>query len=95
MTLGRTAAAEAIGTALLLAIVVGIGDHGRTARAGERSCRLARECACHRSWTLYLNRYPRTDLSAHFNPVVSVFVQFGKSMVTGAEISFHLHHDRI
>jgi hypothetical protein len=24
-----------------------------------------------------------------------VFVQFGKSMVTGAEISFHLHHDRI
>ena len=26
---------------------------------------------------------------------VVVFVQFGKSMVTGAEISFHLHHDRI
>jgi hypothetical protein len=26
---------------------------------------------------------------------VAVFVQFGKSMVTGAEISFHLHHDRI
>jgi hypothetical protein len=24
-----------------------------------------------------------------------VFVMFGKSMVTGAEISFHLHHDRI
>jgi hypothetical protein len=24
-----------------------------------------------------------------------VFVFFGKSMVTGAEISFHLHHDRI
>ncbi len=24
-----------------------------------------------------------------------VFVLFGKSMVTGAEISFHLHHDRI
>ncbi len=24
-----------------------------------------------------------------------VFVWFGKSMVTGAEISFHLHHDRI
>jgi hypothetical protein len=24
-----------------------------------------------------------------------VFLQFGKSMVTGAEISFHLHHDRI
>jgi hypothetical protein len=26
---------------------------------------------------------------------VAVFVQFGKSIVTGAEISFHLHHDRI
>jgi hypothetical protein len=26
---------------------------------------------------------------------VIVFVLFGKSMVTGAEISFHLHHDRI
>jgi hypothetical protein len=26
---------------------------------------------------------------------IVVFVQFGKSMVTGAEISFHLHHDRI
>jgi hypothetical protein len=26
---------------------------------------------------------------------VVVFLQFGKSMVTGAEISFHLHHDRI
>jgi len=26
---------------------------------------------------------------------VVVFVFFGKSMVTGAEISFHLHHDRI
>ena len=26
---------------------------------------------------------------------VVVFVMFGKSMVTGAEISFHLHHDRI
>jgi hypothetical protein len=24
-----------------------------------------------------------------------VFLLFGKSMVTGAEISFHLHHDRI
>ena len=24
-----------------------------------------------------------------------IFVMFGKSMVTGAEISFHLHHDRI
>ena len=24
-----------------------------------------------------------------------VFVLFGKSMVTGAEISFHLNHDRI
>jgi len=24
-----------------------------------------------------------------------VFVMFGKSMVTGAHISFHLHHDRI
>ena len=26
---------------------------------------------------------------------VIVFLLFGKSMVTGAEISFHLHHDRI
>ena len=26
---------------------------------------------------------------------VVVFVMFGKSMVTGAQISFHLHHDRI
>jgi hypothetical protein len=26
---------------------------------------------------------------------VIVFILFGKSMVTGAEISFHLHHDRI
>ena len=26
---------------------------------------------------------------------VAVFIFFGKSMVTGAEISFHLHHDRI
>ena len=26
---------------------------------------------------------------------VIVFMMFGKSMVTGAEISFHLHHDRI
>jgi len=26
---------------------------------------------------------------------VIVFVMFGKSMVTGAEISFHLRHDRI
>lgn len=24
-----------------------------------------------------------------------VFVMFGKSMVTGAQISFHLHHDRV
>ena len=26
---------------------------------------------------------------------VIIFLLFGKSMVTGAEISFHLHHDRI
>jgi hypothetical protein len=26
---------------------------------------------------------------------VVVFIRFGKSMVTGAEISFHLRHDRI
>jgi hypothetical protein len=26
---------------------------------------------------------------------VTVFMMFGKSMVTGAQISFHLHHDRI
>ncbi|MGE5217559.1 MAG: hypothetical protein ACM3SP_11215 [Chloroflexota bacterium] len=26
---------------------------------------------------------------------VFVFLMFGKSMVTGAQISFHLHHDRI
>lgn len=26
---------------------------------------------------------------------IIVFVMFGKSMVSGAQISFHLHHERI
>jgi hypothetical protein len=43
-------------------------------------------------------------IAAAWHPVVVLFLQalwgivfvlFGKSMVTGAEISFHLHHDRI
>ena len=42
-------------------------------------------------------------IEAAWHPVVVLFLQtlwgivfllFGKSMVTGAEISFHLHHDR-
>jgi hypothetical protein len=43
-------------------------------------------------------------LEAAWRPAVVLFLQglwaivfllFGKSLVTGAEISFHLHHDRI
>ncbi|HXV80244.1 MAG TPA: prolipoprotein diacylglyceryl transferase [Candidatus Binatia bacterium] len=45
-----------------------------------------------------------TGIEAAWHPAVFLFLQglwgivfvlFGKSMVTGAEISFHLHHDRI
>jgi glycerol uptake facilitator-like aquaporin len=71
MTLGRAAAAEAIGTALLLAIVVGSGIMGeRLAQGNAAVALLANSIATGAGlYTLIVILAPVSG--AHFNPVVS------------------------
>ena len=80
MTLGRAAAAEAIGTAFAARHCGWVGDHGRAARSRKRGHRLAGEFHRHWSRSLCVDRYLRACSGAHFNPVVSaVSVWDGRS----------------
>ncbi len=60
MTLGKAAAAEAIGTALLLAVVVGSGIMGERLASRKHGDRLAREFYRNRSRTLRVDHHFRT-----------------------------------
>lgn len=96
MTLGKVAAAEAIGTALLLAIVVGSGIMGeRLAQGNAAVALLANSIATGAGlYTLIVMLGPVSG--AHFNPVVSAvsawgghlslrrFVAYVLAQVTGA-----------
>src|SRR5687767_15950517 len=71
MTLGRAAAAEAIGTALLLAIVVGSGIMGERLAEGNRAVALLANSIATGAglYTLIVVFGPVSG--AHFNPIVS------------------------
>ncbi len=71
MTLARTAAAEAIGTALLLAIVVGSGIMGeRLAQGNAAVALLANSIATGAGLYALIGMFAPIS-GAHFNPVVS------------------------
>lgn len=80
MTLGRAAAAEAIGTALLLAIVVGSGIMGeRLAQGNAAVALLANSIATGAGlYTLIVVLGPVSG--AHFNPVVSAVSVWDRRM---------------
>ena len=77
MTLGRAASAEAVGTAMLLAIVVGSGIMGeRLAQGNAAIALLANSVATGAGlYTLIVTFGPVSG--AHFNPVVSVVSAWG------------------
>ena len=93
MTLGRAAAAEAIGTALLLAIVVGSGIMGeRLAQGNAAVALLANSIATGAGlYTLIVILGPISG--AHFNPIVSgvsvwkgrMSATTGRGLRTGAD----------
>ena len=71
MTLGRAAAAEAIGTALLLAIVVGSGIMGERLAQGNAAVALLANSIATGAGLYTLIVIFRPVSGAHFNPVVS------------------------
>jgi glycerol uptake facilitator-like aquaporin len=83
MTLGRAAAAEAIGTALLLAIVVGSGIMGeRLAQGNAAVALLANAMATGAGlYTLIVILGPVSG--AHFNPVVSAVCVWERRLTRG------------
>ena len=77
MTLGRAAAAEAIGTALLLAIVVGSGVIGERLAQGNLAVALLANAGATGAGLYVLIVVFRPISGAHFNPVVSAIAAFG------------------
>ena len=71
MTLGRAAAAEAIGTALLLAIVVGSGIMGERLAQGNAAVALLANAIATGAGLYVLIVIFGPVSGAHFNPVVS------------------------
>jgi glycerol uptake facilitator-like aquaporin len=84
MTLGRAAAAEAIGTALLLAIVVGSGIMGERLAQGSAAVALLANSIATGAGLYALIVVLGPISGAHFNPVVS-----GVSVWDGRLSSFH------
>jgi len=77
MTLGRAASAEAVGTAMLLAIVVGSGIMGERLSQGNAAIALLANSVATGAglYTLIVTFGPVSG--AHFNPVVSVVSAWG------------------
>ena len=71
MTLGRAAAAEAIGTAMLLAIVVGSGIMGKRLAQGNAAVALLANSIATGAGLYALIVMFGPVSGAHFNPVVS------------------------
>jgi len=76
MTLARTAAAEAIGTALLLAVVVGSGIMGEKLAAGNAAVALLANSIATGTGLYALIVMFGPVSGAHFNPVVSFVCLF-------------------
>src|SRR5688572_19152304 len=80
MTLGRAAAAEAIGTALLLAIVVGSGIMGERLAAGNAAVALLANTIATGAGLFVLISVFAPISGAHFNPAVSIAAAVGGSL---------------
>jgi glycerol uptake facilitator-like aquaporin len=80
MTLGRVAAAEAIGTALLLAIVVGSGIMGERLAQGNLAVALLANSIATGAGLYALIVIFGPISGAHFNPVVSAVAVYDKRM---------------
>ena len=84
MMLGRAAAAEAIGTALLLAIVVGSGIMGERLAQGNAAIALLANAIATGAGLYTLITVLGPISGAHFNPVVSA-VEVWERRLTGAQ----------
>ena len=77
---GRTAAAEAVGTALLLAIVVGSGIMGERLAQGNLAVALLANSIATGAGLYVLIVIFGPVSGAHFNPVVSAVAVYDKRM---------------
>jgi glycerol uptake facilitator-like aquaporin len=90
MTLGRAAAAEAIGTALLLAIVVGSGIMGERLAQGNMAVALLANSVATGAG-LYVLIFIFGPISgAHFNPVVSAATLWDRRISAGCALIYAL-----
>jgi glycerol uptake facilitator-like aquaporin len=80
MTLGRTAAAEGIGTALLLAIVVGSGIMGERLAQGNLAVALLANAIATGAGLYVLIVIFGPISGAHFNPVVSAVAVYDRQL---------------
>lgn len=89
MTQARAVTAEALGTGLLLAVVVGSGIMGERLAGGTPALALAANAAATGAGLFVLIRILAPVSGAHFNPVVTL-IAWRKGAMTGATAAAYL-----